>query len=40
MLYLDTSALLKLYLREDGSEWVQAQVSEQLANLAAKKMAD
>ena len=29
MLYLDTSALLKLYLREDGSEWVQAQVSEQ-----------
>jgi predicted nucleic acid-binding protein len=27
MLYLDTSALLKLYLREQGSEWVQEQVA-------------
>jgi predicted nucleic acid-binding protein len=29
MLYLDTSALLKLYLREQGSEWVQEQVEAQ-----------
>jgi predicted nucleic acid-binding protein len=29
MLYLDTSALLKLYLREDGSDWVQAEVEAQ-----------
>jgi predicted nucleic acid-binding protein len=29
MLYLDTSALLKLYLREEGSEWVQARVASQ-----------
>lgn len=29
MLYLDTSALLKLYLREEGSEWVQSQVAAQ-----------
>jgi predicted nucleic acid-binding protein len=29
MLYLDTSALLKLYLREQGSEWVQEQVAAQ-----------
>ena len=29
MLYLDTSALLKLYLREQGSEWVQEQVESQ-----------
>lgn len=29
MLYLDTSALLKLYLREEGAEWVQAQVAAQ-----------
>ena len=29
MLYLDTSAMLKLYLREEGSEWVQAQVAAQ-----------
>ena len=29
MLYLDTSALLKLYLREKGSEWVQEQVAAQ-----------
>jgi predicted nucleic acid-binding protein len=26
MLYLDTSALLKLYIREQGSEAVQARV--------------
>lgn len=29
MLYLDTSALLKLYIREDGSERVQGQISAQ-----------
>lgn len=29
MLYLDTSALLKLYLREEGSAWVQDQVRSQ-----------
>jgi len=29
MLYLDTSALLKLYLIEEGSEWVQALVAAQ-----------
>ena len=29
MLYLDTSALLKLYLREDSSDWVQAQLEGQ-----------
>jgi hypothetical protein len=29
MLYLDTSALLKLYLREQGSEWVQTQLTAQ-----------
>ena len=29
MLYLDTSALLKLYIREQGSEAVQARVSSQ-----------
>ena len=29
MLYLDTSALLKLYLREEGSEAVQSQVASQ-----------
>jgi predicted nucleic acid-binding protein len=29
MLYLDTSALLKLYLREEASDWVQAQVEGQ-----------
>ncbi len=29
MLYLDTSALLKLYIREPGSEAVQAQVASQ-----------
>jgi predicted nucleic acid-binding protein len=29
MLYLDTSALLKLYVRENGSEEVQAQVASQ-----------
>lgn len=29
MLYLDTSALLKLYLRESGSEAVQARVAAQ-----------
>ena len=29
MLYLDTSALLKLYLREDSSDWVQTQVEGQ-----------
>jgi predicted nucleic acid-binding protein len=29
MLYLDTSALLKLYLLEEGSGWVQRQVMEQ-----------
>lgn len=29
MLYLDTSALLKLYIREQGSEAVQAQVESQ-----------
>lgn len=29
MLYLDTSALLKLYIREEGSEWVQEQISAQ-----------
>ena len=29
MLYLDTSALLKLYIREDGSEQVQAAVEAQ-----------
>jgi predicted nucleic acid-binding protein len=29
MLYLDTSALLKLYIREPGSEAVQARVVEQ-----------
>ena len=33
MLYLDTSALLKLYLREEGSEWVQTQVTAQSAPL-------
>ena len=29
MLYLDTGALLKLYLRERGSEWVQEQAAAQ-----------
>ena len=29
MIYLDTSALLKLYLLEAGSAWVQAQVAAQ-----------
>ena len=29
MLYLDTSALLKLHIREQGSEAVQAKVSSQ-----------
>jgi|GEM_PF-5414714 hypothetical protein len=29
MLYLDTSALLKLYLRDKDSEWVQDQVAAQ-----------
>lgn len=29
MLYLDTSALLKLYIRESGSDWVQTQVASQ-----------
>jgi len=29
MLYLDTSALLKLYIREQGSEAVQARVASQ-----------
>jgi predicted nucleic acid-binding protein len=29
MVYLDTSALLKLYLMEQGSEWVQSQVASQ-----------
>ena len=29
MIYLDTSALLKLYLREKGSEWGQEQVAAQ-----------
>lgn len=29
MLYLDTSALLKLYIREDGSEAVQARIAAQ-----------
>jgi len=29
MLYLDTSALLKLYVREAGSRWVQEQVASQ-----------
>lgn len=29
MVYLDTSALLKLYLIEEGSEWVQALVAAQ-----------
>jgi predicted nucleic acid-binding protein len=29
MLYLDTSALLKLYVREAGSAWVQEQVMAQ-----------
>lgn len=29
MLYLDTSALLKLYIREDGSELVQTLISSQ-----------
>ena len=29
MLYLDTSALLKLYLHEQASEWVQEQVEAQ-----------
>ena len=33
MLYLDTSALLKLYLREQGSEWVQDQVAAQSDSL-------
>jgi predicted nucleic acid-binding protein len=29
MLYLDTSALLKLYIREDGSDLVQTRISSQ-----------
>jgi len=29
MLYLDTSAFLKLYIRESGSDWVQTQVASQ-----------
>ena len=29
MLYLDTSALLKLYIREQGSEAVQARIASQ-----------
>jgi predicted nucleic acid-binding protein len=29
MLYLDTSALLKLYILEEGSEWVQQHVTSQ-----------
>ena len=29
MLYLDTSALLKLYIREDGSDLVQSRISSQ-----------
>lgn len=29
MLYLDTSAFLKLYILEEGSEWVQQQVCSQ-----------
>lgn len=29
MLYLDTSALLKLYIRENGSEAIQAKISSQ-----------
>ena len=29
MLYLDTSALLKLYVREAGSEWVQQEIESQ-----------
>jgi predicted nucleic acid-binding protein len=29
MIYLDTSALLKLYIREEGSEFVQQQVAAQ-----------
>jgi predicted nucleic acid-binding protein len=29
MLYLDTSAFLKLYAREEGSEWVQSKISSQ-----------
>jgi len=34
MLYLDTSALLKLYIREDGSEAVQACIAAQDLPLA------
>jgi predicted nucleic acid-binding protein len=29
MLYLDTSAFLKLYIKEEGSEWVQEQIMNQ-----------
>lgn len=29
MIYLDTSALLKLYILEEGSQWVQQQISSQ-----------